>query len=208
MKKRLLVTIMISSLAFVGCQTTDTEQDNSTNIEGEDIVEDDKKESEEEKEPEEDKEPEEGVVEISTIEWDEDDMFAVALIDYTEDKTRDDFYNELLEKYLDKAEETALTPIELEGEEHYLIIPRYPVNKIRIYHQSLGDEGELIRGELVTEIEDVLEFTIKCNISDLHSNQVIEAEMNGETVEISPYISLQDGSLGKSEYIKDITIYY
>ena len=48
-------------------------------------------------------------------------------------------------------------------------------------------------------------FIIQCNISDIFADAVICLTYQTETVEFSPYISLEDGGVEAGEYGLDIT---
>ena len=101
------------------------------------------------------------------------------------------------EKYLDKD-----PPIHhFSGGDWYLIIPRYPDMAVELYRNDIETMGS----ELVYEDVSCGPFLIQCNISDIFPDATIRLTYQGETVEFSPYISLEDGSVQVGEQGLDIT---
>ena len=60
-----------------------------------------------------------------------------------------------------------------------------------LYHNDV----ETMDSVLVYEDPDCRPFIIQCNASDIFSDATIQLTHGEETVEFSPFISLQDGSV-------------
>lgn len=94
---------------------------------------------------------------------------------------------------------------ELDGEELYLIIPRYEMD-INIYTAILDENtAKLIKDKLLKQTDKP--FVIKCNVSDIMSNIIIEFNYKNNSYEYSPSLSLKDGKLNSNDRILDITKY-
>ena len=120
-------------------------------------------------------------------------LYAAAYLGYGEMENLA-FYTE---KYLDKD-----PPIHhFSGGDWYLIIPRYPDMAVELYRNDIETMGS----ELVYEDASCGPFLIRCNISDIFPDATIRLTYQGETVEFSPYISLEDGSVQVGEQGLDIT---
>jgi len=85
--------------------------------------------------------------------------------------------------------------------EYYLIIPRYEDTELRLYRSDVETMGR----ELVCEDPDCRPFIVQCNVSDIFADAVISLTHGEETVEFSPYISLEDGSVQVGDRGLDIT---
>lgn len=85
---------------------------------------------------------------------------------------------------------TDLATISFEGQEKYLIIPKYP-DDINIYSVSLADAG--LTSEYYTTVRGA--FYIVGNISEVYQNMKISTVHNGEYYEFSPCLSGRDGSV-------------
>lgn len=140
--------------------------------------------------------------EISTqINWQEGQILAVAFLGYSTDNIN---YNEYLFNYFDENEIENTKYYNIEGDENYLIIPRYSQLPIKIYEYILTDTGFGL-GEPIYEISNQKHFAIKCNVSDLFSNIVIEVDYGNDKYQFSPRISLENGSMIKLNAILDIS---
>lgn len=128
------------------------------------------------------------------IAFSETQLYAVAGVGY-DDLTELPFY---LERYLDGES----VPIHyLSGGEYYLIIPRYEDMDLKLYKNDMVTE----RSDLVFEEKSCKPFLIQCNISDIFADATISLTYREETVEFTPYVSLQDGSYLIGDRGLDIT---
>lgn len=145
--------------------------------------------------------------EVSLIQWEEQELFAVALLNYDYEKTEfDSVANDYLEQYLGCSLEDSAPRFELDGTELYLIIPRDPSVPVDIYELDFGVD-DLEKGELLYSVVDEPYFILNCNVSDLFANVLLEGTSNGEEYSFSPSISLRDGTLNAVTWMKDITSY-
>lgn len=122
--------------------------------------------------------------------------FAVAFLGYGEDKQ--DFRNTYVAGIFESLGNTAIEQMahfDFEGDEWYLIVPRYK-DYVTLTNLETGEKHTIYQGEA---------FTVKCNLSDLHSNVEISTEdIQGH--KFSPQIG-GDGRLVTSEDVWDITDY-
>lgn len=93
---------------------------------------------------------------------------------------------------------TDLATISFEGQEKYLIIPRYP-DDVNIYSVSLADAG--LTSEYYTTVRGA--FYIVGNISEVYQNMKITTVHNGKYYEFSPCLSLSgnDGSVMAPNFV-------
>ena len=122
--------------------------------------------------------------------------FAVAFLGYGED--RQDFRNTYVAGIFESLGNTAIEQVahfDFEGDEWYLIVPRYK-DYVTLTNLETGEKHTIYQGEA---------FTVKCNLSDLHSNIEISTE-DSEKHKFSPQIG-GDGRLVTSEDVWDITDY-
>lgn len=89
----------------------------------------------------------------------------------------------------------------LSGGEYYLIVPRYEKMTLRLYRNDINT----LEPQLIYEDPDCRPFLVQCNASDIFADAVISLTHEGETVEFSPYISLENGSVQIGERGLDIT---
>ena len=123
-------------------------------------------------------------------------MFAVAFLGYGD---RTDFRNTYVEEIFNELGDFAIEQvghIDCEGDEWYLIVPRYKED-VDITNLDTGDIQTIYNGEA---------FTIKCNLSDLHSNIEISTELKLGGHKFSPQIG-GDGKLVPTPDVWDITDY-
>lgn len=99
----------------------------------------------------------------------------------------------LVQKYFDTG---AIATISFEGQEKYLIIPRYP-DDIYIYSMNFTDSG--MESEYYTTARG--EFYILGNASEVAPNFLISTTHDGVNYEFSPYLSGRDGSVIVPEYV-------
>ena len=122
--------------------------------------------------------------------------FAVAFLGYGED--RQDFRNTYIAGIFESLGNTAIKQVahfDFEGDEWYLIVPRYK-DYVTLTNLETGKKHTIYQGEA---------FTVKCNLSDLHSNIEISTDDSGGH-KFSPQIG-GDGRLVTSEDVWDITDY-
>ena len=128
-----------------------------------------------------------------TIVWEEDNIAAMAFLGYGE-------YLFALGTY---TADTAPIPVyEIEGDEYYLLVPKDKDTQIKIYE---NDFNTMEKGKLLFDIETASPFVLKCNVSDIFSNVVIELVSPTKTIEFSPFLSLMDGSVVVPEDIQLLT---
>ena len=122
--------------------------------------------------------------------------FAVAFLGYGEDRRsfRDTYVAGLFESLEDLAI-NQVAHFDFEGDEWYLIVPRYK-DYVTLTNLETGKKHTIYQGEA---------FTVKCNLSDLHSNIEISTE-DSQGHKFSPQIG-GDGRLVTSEDVWDITDY-
>ncbi len=122
--------------------------------------------------------------------------FAVAFLGYGD---RMEFRDTYVNGIFAQLSEEALAEIEhfdFEGDEWYLVIPRYR-ESVDITHKESGKTVTVYLGEA---------FTVRCNLSDLHSNlEIVTVNRNG-VCKFSPQMG-GDGRLVVTEPVHDITDY-
>ena len=122
--------------------------------------------------------------------------FAVAFLGYGD---RMDFRNTYVKgifEALPEEKTEEISHIDYEGDEWYLVVPRY---KEDVYITDI-DSGE------VRTISGGDAFTVKCNLSDIHPNIEISTEMNFGAYKFSPQIG-GDGRVVTNTDVHDITDY-
>ncbi len=122
--------------------------------------------------------------------------FAVAFLGYGD---RMDFRDTYVEGIFAELGDFAIEQvghIDFEGDEWYLIVPRY-MEDVEIRNLETGEVHTIYNGEA---------FTVKCNLSDLHSNIEISTEQNLSGHIFSPQIG-GDGRLVENPDVWDITDY-
>lgn len=128
--------------------------------------------------------------------YDGQPMFAVAFLGYGD---RMEFRHTYIEGIFADLDDFAIEQIghvDYEGDEWYLIVPRYKED-VDITNLDSGEVHTIYNGEA---------FTVKCNLSDLHSNIEISTELNLSGHKFSPQIG-GDGKLIKTPDVWDITDY-
>lgn len=123
------------------------------------------------------------------IDKDTDKLIAVAIINSESD---------VKEKYFD--EDFML--YEANGEELYFIVPIQKNVTMNIY-SAVMEEADIVKDKSIASTNKP--FILKCNVSDIIPNIIIEIKQNNKVYEYSPYISLKDGSLYVNEYVLDVT---
>ena len=128
--------------------------------------------------------------------YDGQPVFAVAFLGYGD---RMDFRNTYVEGIFESLDDFAIEQIghvNYEGDEWYLIVPRYN-DPVDIKNLDTGEVHTIYNGEA---------FTVKCNLSDLHSNIEISTAQNLSGHIFSPQIG-GDGRLVQNPDVWDITDY-
>ena len=123
-------------------------------------------------------------------------MFAVAFLGYGD---RMDFRHTYVQGIFESLDDFAIEQIghiDYEGDEWYLVVPRYKED-VEIRNLDTNEVHTIYNGEA---------FTVKCNLSDLHSNIEISTELNLSGHKFSPQIG-GDGRLVPNPDVWDITDY-
>ena len=105
--------------------------------------------------------------------------------------------SEVKEKYFDEE----FMVYENVGDELYFIVPIQKNVTINVY-SAVMEESDIVKDKLIATTNKP--FILKCNISDIIPNIIIEIKQNNKVYEYSPYISLKDGNLYVNEYVLDI----
>lgn len=122
--------------------------------------------------------------------------FAAAFLGYGD---RMDFRNTYVAGVFNDLGDSAVEQvrhIDFEGDEWYLIVPRYSED-VEIKNLDTGEVYTVYEGKA---------FTVKCNLSDLHPNLEISTEQNYGAYMFSPQIG-GDGKLITNADVYDITDY-
>ena len=135
-------------------------------------------------------------VPYENIEFKENDTYAIANLGVNYD----------FSKYEEEYKLLGVDKYNLEGEEYYLIVPRYEDMDITISEMTIGENGNLDVVRQVYKSDVAKSIIVKCNLSDLYSNVQIELEYDGKKTVISPYLSLKDGEMVVGENGLDITL--
>ena len=122
--------------------------------------------------------------------------FAVAFLGYGEEgkENRDSYVKEIFENLSEESVEK-VAHFDYEGDEWYLVIPRYR-EYVTITYLETDETDAVYTGEA---------FTIKCNLSDLHSNVEISIDSHSGQ-KFSPQLD-GTGKLAASQVVWDITDY-
>lgn len=144
------------------------------------------------------KDAENRTVYANTLDFDAcegDPLFAVAFLGYGDRMDFRHTYVEELFASLGDKEVSRVEHVAYEGDEWYLIVPRYK-EYVDITNLATGEKHTIYNGEA---------FTVKCNLSDLHSNIEISTDIHGGH-KFSPQIG-GDGKLVTNTAVLDITDY-
>ena len=128
--------------------------------------------------------------------YDGQPMFAVAFLGYGDIMDARHTYVENVFADLGDFAIEQVGHVDYEGDEWYLIVPRY-MEDVDITNLNTGEVHTIYNGEA---------FTVKCNLSDLHSNIEISTEQNLSGHKFSPQIG-GDGKLVHNPDVWDITDY-
>ena len=91
---------------------------------------------------------------------------------------------------------------EYNGGELYLIIPIYKNVSINVY-SAVMEEADIVKDNLLYTTNKP--FILKCNISDIIPNTVVDIKQNNKIYNYSPGLDLKDGGVHTNEYVLDIT---
>lgn len=77
------------------------------------------------------------------------------------------------------------------GGDYYLVIPREGVTAVRLYR------NDILTGSttLFYEQSDAGPFVVQCNVSDIFPDLTVELTAGEETVQFSPFVSLENGEV-------------
>ena len=132
---------------------------------------------------------------LSTLPYEDGQLYAVAYLGYQE-PTELAFYRQT---YFGGRE---LPVHHISDGDFYLIIPRDPNATVRLFRNDMLTQTSSI----FYEQPDGSPFVIGCNISDIFPDVTVEiTTSDGEKVEFSPFISLEDGSVEVGERGLNIT---
>lgn len=132
--------------------------------------------------------------EAESLPFQEGQLYAAAYLGYGEIEDLSHY----TEAYLDGAEPPVYY---LSGGEFYLIIPRYEDTALRLYKR----DADSMAVELRCVDPQCRPFIIQCNTSDIFADALVSLTYGEETVEFSPCISLENGSVLVGERGLDIT---
>ncbi len=124
----------------------------------------------------------------------EGQLYAAAYLGY---QTIDD-WDYYVEQYLDSGD--VPTYFVSDGD-YYLVIPRYDDMEVALY----ANDMETGASEPRFEAADCGPFLLQCNVSDIFPDATIRFTYNGETVEFSPFLSLENGAPMMGERGLDLT---
>lgn len=147
--------------------------------------------------------PSEDVWSFHGITWQEGELGAVALVGFSEDVFSEDILRVFYAydaRYNDFSG-GSIGGAEAEGNEVYLIIPRWSDTVISVTELVEGAAGE----QLYSDIG--MPFLLRCNLSDLYPNTLVTFTSSQGTLTFSPSISLMDGSvvLPEGGLLRDVT---
>lgn len=133
-------------------------------------------------------------------------LWAVAFLGYGEiGKNNKEAF---IKKYFSSLPENLINSVrffEFEGDEWYIIIPRYNNMITNLSQVAISDKGEIMTtnevGSFGTE-----PLVIRCNPSDIFPSIRISTNFGG-SYEYLPTISLKDGKLRQESFILDLTEY-
>lgn len=120
----------------------------------------------------------------SEIPFEDGQRYAVAYAGYDEPEGLDP----MIETYLNG--ERPVT-VHISDGEYYLVIPRTRGSMLRVYREDF-ESGEK---SLVYEDPDGKPIILRCNVSDVFFDAVVELTDAAGTVSFTPFISLRDGAV-------------
>ncbi|MBQ9535365.1 MAG: DUF3298 domain-containing protein [Clostridia bacterium] len=99
------------------------------------------------------------------------------------------------------------------GEQLYMIVPTDPNAKVEVYEWIIDESNDFQgeRGQLLYLSADGAPFLLRCNRSDIMPDtQLVITQPDGEVLEWTPFVSLQDGrvqTVSNLKYVYDFTDY-
>lgn len=108
-----------------------------------------------------------------------------------------DYDYTLVDRYYTKKEQEQFPTLELDGEECYLVIPRY-MTEVDIYELTMNEDGSTKKEH---SMMSMIPFFVKCNASDIFPNSELSFNRKGTHYTYSPYISLKDGSVVVEDFV-------
>jgi hypothetical protein len=123
------------------------------------------------------------------ISWKKDSWFAVSFVGYGSEVSAD-VVTRLKAQYGIAAERV----LQADGDEVYLIAPRYPSDEIFVDH-LIDPMQSFELSNLKPFYKGTGAILLFCNYSDIYSNVRVAVRRGGSEIEFSPFISLKDGQL-------------
>lgn len=139
----------------------------------------------------------------SNITWIDSDLYAVINLGYRGYSPWEDVLAQSIEIW-GLSEPNSY---ELGGDECYLVIPRYKDTNFAIFESILMEDGTLVEGDLLEDINEDVPFVLFCNPSDLYPNHIIHLTRNQITATFAISTSLMDGTLNPMEHGMDLSAY-
>lgn len=131
---------------------------------------------------------------LDAIPFEDGQLYAAAYLGYQEIGDMD-YYAQM---YLDSPD---LPVYHVSDGDYYLIIPRYAGMSMTL--SALDIETSL--PTVLAEVPDCGPFIVQCNISDVVEDALIRLERGGDSVEFSPFLSLENGAPVMGERGLDLT---
>ncbi len=98
--------------------------------------------------------------------------------------------------------------IGIAGGDLYVIVPADPMGKITVYSAVLDETDYTMKpDEKLAEFSSGEPILLKCNVSEIMPNQILEIQWEGESVMYSPMLSGENGRLVKTEGVYDFSPY-
>ena len=142
------------------------------------------------------------------IDWKDGELCAIAFLGYADslqDADMQPVYDSYAEQYSISRDAEQSLWIELEGDEVYLIIPRYEESALGI-HKVLT--GKVLSSGEVLYSGDAKPLFLRCNLSDIHPNSSIVVSHRDTNTDLAPSRNLVDGNiiLPPDGTVRDVTI--
>ena len=98
--------------------------------------------------------------------------------------------------------------IGIAGGDLYVIVPADSMGKITVYSALLDEMDYTMKpGEKLAEFSSGEPILLKCNVSEIMPNQILEIQWEGESVLYSPMLSGENGRHVKTEGVYDFSPY-
>lgn len=131
----------------------------------------------------------------------EENLCAVYYLGYSEEEAKDNanklFNTRNMNLSFDSKDD--LERANTDGNEWYLILPKYTNTQVEVSKVELNNNGEL------EPIEDILTTTkpvlLRCNPSDIVPSSQVTITYNNDSITFNPYISLKDGDVTPIERV-------